>query len=474
MAKLQHWVEFLTPSELDDIHRTSMKLLAEVGVQFPDDDAIDTFKRHGFRTDGQRVYFTEAQVMQAVQSAPAQFTLHARNSARDVTIGGGETVFVPGYGTPFLMDAELGRREATVEDYHNLMRLAHALPNQDLSGHLLVEPRDVRPDVAHLHMLHAAMLHSDKPLFGSSEGAEGAQHTFDMVEILFGERPAKPVVVGLINPLTPLGYGTDMIQALMAYALAGQPAVIATMVLAGSTGPITLAGTLALQNAETLAGVVLTQLLNPGAPVIYGSTSTALDMQGGNLSLGGPELPLIITATAQLARFYQLPCRSGGSITDSHTADIRAGYESSFNLLTAINSGVDFMLHSAGILSSYLAFSFEKFVLDDDRCGLARRYRRGLTVDADTLAYDVIAKVGPGGHFLMEDHTFDRCRTEFWQSEVNSRDDLATWEQTGAVDTLSLARARWQMLVAEHQDPPLDGVTARQLKAYVDKNMNNG
>lgn len=468
MANLQHWVEFLSPTELDDIHQTSMKLLAEVGVQFPDDDAIDTFKKHGFKVNGQMVFFTEAQVMQAVESAPAKFTLHARNPAKDVAIGGGETVFVPGYGTPFLMDAELGRREATMEDYHNLMRLADALPHQGVSGHLLVEPRDVRSDVAHLHMLYAAMLHSDKPLFGSTEGAEGAQHTFDMVEILFGERPARPVVVGLINPLTPLGYAADMIQALMAYARAGQPAIIATMVLAGSTGPITLAGTLALQNAETLAGIVLTQLLNPGTPVIYGSTTTALDMQGGNLALGGPESPLVISATAQLARFYRLPVRSGGSITDSHQPDIRAGYESSFNLLTAVNSGIDFMLHSAGILSSYLAFSFEKFVLDDDRCGLARRYRRGITVDADTLAYDVIAGVGPGGHYLMEDHTFDRCRTEFWQSAVNNRDDLATWEKTGAVDTLTLARARWQTLVAEHQDPPLDAVTVRQLKTYVD------
>jgi trimethylamine--corrinoid protein Co-methyltransferase len=217
-----------------------------------------------------------------------------------------------------------------------------------------------------------------------------------------------------------------------------------------------------------LAGLTLTQLINPGTPVIYGSTSTNLDMQGGNLSVGGPELPLITTATAQLARYYQLPCRSGGSITDAHSpADIRAGYESSFNLLTAVNSGVDFMLHSAGILSSYLAFSFEKFVLDDDRCGLVRRYRRGITVTPDTLAYEVMAKVGPGGHYLMEDHTFERCRTEFWQSAANGRSDLATWENEGRPDSLVYARQRWQHLLAEHQDPPLDKLTARQLQAFV-------
>ena len=468
MTTLQHWVEFLTPSDIEQIHQTSMNLLANVGVRCPDDEAIAVFAKHGCKTDGQLVYLTEAQVLEAVGSAPAQFTLHARNPAKNVVIGGGETVFAPGYGAPFLIDAELGRREATVEDYRNLIRLADALPNQDLSGHLLVEPRDVPAHLAHLYMLQASMVHSDKPIFGSSDGAAGACHTLEMLGILFGRHPDRPVAIGLINPLSPLGYGTDMIQALMVYARAGQPVVIATMVLAGSTGPITLAGALALQNAEILAGLTLTQLINPGTPVIYGSTSTNLDMQGGNLSVGGPELPLITTATAQLARYYHLPCRSGGSITDAHSpGDIRAGYESSFNLLTAVNSGVDFMLHSAGILSSYLAFSFEKFVLDDDRCGLVRRYRRGIAVTPDTLAYEVMAKVGPGGHYLMEDHTFERCRTEFWQSAVNGRSDLATWENEGRPDSLTYARQRWQHLLAEHQDPSLDEITTRQLQAYV-------
>lgn len=467
MTALRNWLEFLSPAELQDIHITSMRLLADVGVRFPDEEAIAVFKNHGFKTDGHLVYLTEAQVMQAVRSAPGQFTLHARNPDRTVTVGGGELVFVPGYGNPFLMDADLGRREATVEDYKNLIRLADALPNQDLSGHLLVEPRDVPAHLAHLYMLHAGMVHSDKPFMGSTEGKSGAHHTMEMVEILFGERPNRPVTVGLINPLSPLGYGTDMVQALMAYAEAGQPVIIATMVLAGSTGPITLAGALALQNAEILAGLTLTQLLNPGTPVIYGSTSTNLDMQGGSLSVGGPELPLIVAATTQLARHYKLPSRSGGSITDAHTPDIRAGYESSVNLLTAVNSGVDFMLHSAGILSSYLSFSFEKFVLDDDRCGLVRHYRRGITVDADTLAYDVMARVGAGGHYLMEDHTLHRCRTEYWRSAVNDRSNLTVWENEGCPDSVVFARRRWQRLVAEHQDPSLDEITARQLQRYV-------
>ncbi len=467
MAQLRHWVEFLAPSEVEEIHTTSMKLLTNVGVRFLDEEAIALFKKHGFKTDGRLVYLTEAQVMQAVNSAPARFTLHARNPAKNVTVGGGDIVFVPGYGNPFLMDAELGRREATLEDYKNLMRLADALPNQDLSGHLLVEPRDVPAHLAHIHMLHAGMVHSDKPFMGSTEGRVGARHTMEMIEILFGERPDRPVAVGLINPLSPLGYGPEMVQALMTYAAAGQPALIATMVLAGSTGPITLAGALALQNAEILAGLTLTQLINPGTPVIYGSTSTNLDMQGGNLSVGGPELPLIITATAQLARRYDLPSRSGGSITDSHRLDIRAGYESSVNLLTAVNSGVDFMLHSAGILSSYLTFSFEKFVLDDDRCGLVRHYRRGITVDADTLAYEVMAKVGAGGHYLMEDQTLERCRTEYWRSTVNDRSNLTVWENEGCPDSVVFARRRWQQLVARHQDPPLDETTARQLQRFV-------
>ncbi len=466
---LCNWSEFLSRADIEDIHNTSIRLLVNVGVRVPDNQAIAVFRKHGVRTDGPTVYLSEDQAMNAVSTAPAQFTLHARNPHRNVIVGAGEPVFAPGYGAPFLVEPNVGRRAPTMEDYHNLARLAHALPNQDLSGHLMVKPVDVPAHMADLNMLYASILHSDKPFIGSVVGTLGARHTMEMASILFDEEVGKrPVTIGLISSLSPLGYSSDMIEALMEYARAQQPVIIAALAMAGSTGPITLVGTLAQQNAEVLAGITLAQLISPGTPVVYGSASTNMDMRAAALSIGSPELALIVAATAQISRYYGLPSRSGGALTDANSPDAQAGFESMLGLLTAVNSGVDFVLHAAGVLSSYLAFSYEKFVLDDEICGIVRRFRRGMTVTPDTLAYDVIAHVGPGGHYLLEPHTVERCRLEFWQPAICYREGLSAWLTNGQVDATHRASQRWQQLLAEHEDPPLDATVARQLKMFVE------
>jgi trimethylamine--corrinoid protein Co-methyltransferase len=467
--------ELLSAKDVEQIHLTSMSLLAEVGVDFAYEEALRAFQRHGVRTEGSRVYLSEEQLMKALETVPKQFTVHARNPAHSVTIGGGDgqithPVFAPGYGAPFLVDAEVGKRAPSMDDYHSLVKLAHALPNQDLSGHLLVEPGDVPAASAHLHMLHAHMVHSDKGFIGSAVGARGAQHTMEMADILFGGIGDRAVTLGLINSLSPLAYGTEMLEALVAYAQARQPVVIAALMMAGSTGPVTLAGVLATQTAELLAGIALTQMISPGTPVIFGSTSTNVDMKSGALAIGSPELSQMIAAHAQLARHYGLPSRSGGALTDASYPDAQAGFESMMALLTTVNCGLDFVMHAGGILSSYLAFSYEKLVLDDEMCGMVRRLHQGIAVTPETLAYDVIANVGPGGNYLMEMHTVKRCRKEFWAPALCDRGGLEAWMQGGRQDAVTRASQRWQRLVAEHSDPPLDETTVRQLRAFVEKN----
>ncbi len=460
----------LSRSNIERIHKTSMQMLAEVGVHFPNQEALAVFREHGVKVDGQKVFLTEGQVMNAIAQAPAQFTIHARNPERNVLIGDGVPVLAPGYGAPFMVDLDVGRRAATMDDYHRLAKLAHALPNQDLSGHLMAAPGDVPANKAHLPMLHASMLHSDKPLIGSTEGSAGARHTMEMASILFEEKVGeRPLTIGLINSLSPLGYSNEMLEALLVYAHHRQPVIVAALSMAGSTGPITLAGVLAHQNAELLAGITLTQLVSPGTPVVYGSTSTNLDMKTGGLAIGSPELSMMIAAHAELCRHYGLPSRSGGSLTDSHTPDAQAGSESMLSLITTFNSGIDFVLHAGGILSSFLSFSYEKFVLDDEMCGMVRHWKQGIIVDDDTLAYPIITQAAPGDNYLMEKHTLERCRTEFWQPAVNSRDGIESWMAAGRPDVAQRARQRWQKLVAEHRDPPLDPTIARQLQAFVDE-----
>jgi trimethylamine--corrinoid protein Co-methyltransferase len=466
--------EILSREDVERIHQTSMRVLSNVGVEFPSDEVLAVFRQYGVRTDGTRVYITEDQLWKALETAPARFTLHARNPERSVAIGEGEpTVFAPGYGAPFLIDAEGNKRVPTVEDYHTLVKLAHALPNQDVSGHLLAEPGDVPAETAPLHMLYAHVLHSDKPFIGSVESELAVRHTMEVVRILFGDDPGdRPASLGVISSLTPLGYSREMAGAIMTYAREGQALLVANLAMAGSTAPITLAGLLAMQNAEMLAGIVLGQLVRPGTPVIYGTTSTNIDMRSGALAIGSPELAQVVAAHQQLVRFYGLPSRGSGALTDANYPNAQAGLESMMGLLTVVNSGADFVLHAAGILSSYLAFSYEKFVLDDEICGRVRRFHRPIVVDDETLAYDSIARVGPGGHFLMEDQTVERCRTEFWQPEVSDRTGLDEWLQAGKLDTVARARERWQQLIAAHQDPPLDGITARQLKAFLEEESN--
>jgi trimethylamine--corrinoid protein Co-methyltransferase len=465
------WCEFLSNSDIQAIHDTSMNILKNIGILFPENNALEIFKKHGFRVEGQKVFFDEKRILELIKNAPGQFTVHARNPEKDVVIGNGNPVFAPGYGAPFLLDSQTGKRDPTILDYQNLVKLAHALPNQDFSGHLIVEPQDISSETSHLQMLLAHMRHSDKPFLGSTKGTQGAQHTVDMVEILYGGKQDRPVTMGLINSLSPLGYGTEMIEALIAYAQARQPVIVAALIMAGSTGPITLAGVLALQNAELLAGIALAQLVSPGLPCLYGETSTNIDLRTGALAIGSPELSLCLNAHAQLARFYGLPSRGGGALTDASITDAQAGYESMFSLLTTINSGIDFVLHSGGIVSSYIAFSYEKFVMDDEVCGMLRHYRRGISVNSETLAYQVVEHVGPGGHFLGEDQTLEHCRTEFWQPLLFDRSGLESWWGGQGLDTTSRATLRWKDLLANHEDPSLDQTIIRQLQSYVDAHL---
>jgi len=462
-------LEFLSASDLEAIHQATMEILQDVGIHFPHQEALDIFKKHGYRVEDQLVFLEEKQILEVIKDIPSKFTIQARNPEHNVIIGDGSPVFVPGYGAPFLIDPVLGKRDPTFEDYENLVRLAHVLPNQDMSGHLMVEPQDIPVETANLRMVDANIRLSDKAFIGSTDGREGAQYTMDLIKILFGDKASGHFTTGLINPLSPLRYSTDMLDALLVYSRANQPVVIASLIMAGSTGPITLAGLLAQQNAELLSGIVLTQLVNPGLPVIYGTASTNIDMKTGALAIGSPELSLCLAAHGQLARKYGLSSRGGGALTDSSTLDAQAGYESMFSLYTTINSGIDFVLHAAGILSSFLAFSYEKFVMDDELCGMLRHLWQGMKVTPETLAVEVIKNVGHDGHYLGEPQTLERCRTEFWLPAIGDRSGMEAWWGGEQQDTSARSTMRWKELLESYREPKLDPIINKQIQDYLGK-----
>lgn len=461
----------LTPDEVEKIHKESMRILTEVGVEFMYEPALEVFRAHGLKVEGQRVYFTEAFILEAVKKAPSEFRLHARNPQKSITCNQTNVNFVPAYGVPFIYEADGSRRFSTMADYNNIVKLAGASSNICHTGGNVCEPSDVPVEIRHLKMLYSHIKNSDKAFMGSAYGVTGARDAIQMAEILFGGREKikkDPVLITLINSITPLIFDDRMLGALMTYAEAGQACLISSLVMSGSTGPITMAGTISLQNAEVLAGIALVQCVNPGAPCIYGSTSGPSDMSTVTLSIGTAETALYAAASAQMARFYGVPARGGGGLNDSKVVDAQAGYESMMTMMAGATSGCTFMLHSAGIMHYYSAFSYEKFIVDDEICGLVSKFLRGYDMSDGMFLFDDIQEVGPGGQFLQQDSTFELFRQELRSPLISDRGTYESWEEAGRLDTAARAQHRWKEILASYEAPPLDEAIDRALCAFID------
>ncbi len=462
----------LSNQDMEKIHAASMDLLKTTGVAFNDEEALEIFKSNGHHVEGTTVFFEASDIQKALKTTPTRFTVHARNPEKNVDIGEDDFVFLPGYGAPFVMDAQGEQRQATMEDYDNFCKLIQTSPYIDMNGWMMVEPADMPHETVHLDLNLSNMLLCDKPFMGSPVSRQGAIDGIEMAGILWGGKENikdKTVSVSLINSLSPLQFSDEMIGALIELARNNQACVIASLVMAGGSGPVTLDGVLALQNAEILAGITLAQLVRPGAPVIYGSTSSAMDMKTGALSIGAPELSKNIHMVAQMARFYNLPARSGGGLTDALSADAQAGAESALALSTAVRGGINFILHSCGILGSYIAMSFEKFLIDEEVCGMVRNMIRPLALTDETIDIDVIKEVGIGGQYLTHPKTFQLCRTEFFMPTLMSRKNPDAWAKGGKKRVDQLAEDNVAQRLASYEKPEIDPEIEKQLTEYVEK-----
>jgi len=457
----------LVPEEIEKIKAASLEILERTGVNIDHIEAREVLQAAGAKVEGERVYFPPKLVMEAIAKAPRQFTIHARNPSKNITVGAGDPVLAPGYGAPYVTLASGLRRKATFVDFIKFAKLSGSSANMGISGGVLVEPSDVAEKDRHNAMLYACIVNSDKPFMGSATGEKHAKDTLRMAGILFdGEKGIlkQPVMISLINTITPLMLDERMVGALIAYAEAGQPVIIASLGMAGATSPATLASALALQNAEILAGITLAQTIREGTPVVYGSASSITEMRNGSLSIGAPEGAWIIATAVQIAHSYGLPCRAGGCLTDSKILDLQASYESMMSLQAAGMAGVDFVLHAAGILESYMSMSMEKFIMDDELCSMVRRFLRGTKLDVDDLAVQLIHDVGPGGQFLTSDHTYQNFRTEFWQPTLSNRETYDQWRLNDSLPMINQAEKRVNEIVDNYEIPYLDKSIERKLK----------
>jgi len=462
--------EILTPETLDIIETNAETVLAEIGVNFVNNPAaLERWREAGAQIDGERVRIPRGLARKLCATAPARFTQHARNPARSVEIGGKTLVCAPVYGPPFVRDAEGGRRYATMDDFRKFVKLGYMSKWLHHSGGTVCEPTDVPVNKRHLDMLLAHMTLSDKPFMGSVTEPNRAQDSVEMCEILFGKEfvQENTVMTSLINVNSPLTFDDVMMGALEVYATNNQACIISPFIVGGAMAPVSVAGTLTQVMAEVLAGIAYSQLIRPGAPVIFGAFVTSIDMNSGAPTFGTPEASQILYGAGQLARRLGLPFRSGGGLCASKLPDAQAAYETANTLNAALLGGVNFMLHACGWLEGGLVSSFEKFVMDADQLGVLHKLAAGVTADENAQAMGAIAEVGPGGHYLGCEHTQANFKSAFWRSDVFDYKPFETWDEEGARDTQALAANRVKYQLASYQQPALDPEIAAALEAYV-------
>ncbi len=462
--------EVLNEEALEIIETNAETVLAEIGVNFVSNPrALERWREAGAEIDGERVRIPRGLARELIRTAPAQYTQHARNPERNVVVGGRNLVLAPVYGPPFVHDMEGGRRYATMADFENFVKLGYMSKWLHHSGGTVCEPTDVPVNKRHLDMLKAHMTLSDKPFMGSVTDPSRARDSVEMCEILFGRDFVRQntVMTSLVNINSPMTFDDVMMGALEVYAEAGQACIVSPFIVGGAMAPVSVAGTLTQVLAEVLAGVAYSQLIRPGAPVIFGAFVTSIDMNSGAPTFGTPEAALITYGAGQLARRLGLPYRSAGSFTGSKLPDAQAAYEAANSLNMGLLSGVNFMLHACGWLEGGLVSSFEKFVMDADQLGVLHHLARGVDMSENAQAMDAIREVGPGGHYLGCAHTQANFKAAFWRSDVFDYKPYETWSEEGARDTMTLANAKMKEMLANYRQPPLDPATAEALEAYV-------
>ena len=462
--------EFLDEATLEIIEYNAETLLEEIGVNFVDSPvALERWRSVGANIEGERVRIPRGLARELCKTAPSKFVQHARNPERSVEIGGKSLVTAPVYGPPFVRDRDGGRRYATLADFKKFVKLGYMSKYLHHSGGTVCEPTDVPVNKRHLDMLLAHMVYSDKPFMGSVTEPSRAQDSVDMCEILFGKDFVQnnTVMTSLININSPLTFDSIMMGALEVFASNNQASIISPFIVGGAMAPVSVVGTLTQVLAEVLAGIAYSQIIKPGAPVIFGTFVTSIDMNSGAPTFGTPEASQILYGAGQLARRMNLPFRSGGGLCGSKLPDAQAAYESANTLNAALLGGVNFMLHSCGWLEGGLVASFEKFVMDADHLGTLQKMGLGVSADENGQAMDAIREVGPSGHYLGCDHTQRNFKSAFWRSNLFDYKPFETWYEEGARDTYSLAVDRVAHQLASYQQPPLDPEILAALEKYV-------
>ena len=451
------------------IHEAALTILEEVGCEFRDDQAPAMWKKAGASVDGTRVRIGRELLMHLVGLVPEEFTLHARNPARSVKIGGRNQVFVPMYGAPYVRDLDNVRRYGTLQDLNNFHKLAHMSPALHSASSIICEPMEVPVPKRHLHIIDSALRHTDKPFMGIVTSKERAEDVLAMAGIVFGEEfvHENPVVVSITNCNSPLVWDQTMLDAMRVYASHNQPLILAPFALCGASTSASSVGAVAQVNAEALAGVAFTQLIRPGSPQIYGQFMVAVDMKTGAPMGGTPEAAHMMFMMGQLARKYKLPWRTSGFHVGSKINDAQAGYESNMLMHAAILSGANYIWHVAGWTEAGLCASYSKFATDAEQLVGWYKYAKGPDFGDFKEAMAAIREVGPAGHFLGTQHTLEHFESAFFMPSLMDFNSFEQWSAEGSLDHDTRGRNKARAMLADYEAPPMDEDVSAALAAFV-------
>lgn len=446
----------LTDQDIKKIHETSLRVFDEVGVQVNFHQAMALFRRAGAEVDETTrvVKIPPGLVIDLVQKAPPVIHLYGRaeNGELDCEIAG-KKVYLGTGGTALNVQdpGSQNSRRAILKDVVDMARLVENLDN--IHFYMLnVYPNDLPEEDVDVNRFGAALNHTRKHVMGGVYTIEGVKNVIKMAEIIAGSSQKlrdRPFISMVTCPISPFKLDETYAQLTMEAARNRIPVVVPAEPLCGTTAPITLAGNLVVQNVDTLAGVMLAQLANPGTPTLYGCISSISDLRDMKYLSGAVEMGLMNAAAAQLAQFYHLPCYATAGMSDSKVIDAQAGYESAITSLMVALAGGNLIHDAAGFLEFCMTASYDKLVIDNEIIGMTMRAVEGINVNEETLAFDLIKQAGPGGHFVSASHTRHHMRSELYQPQLSDRENRDKWDSSGATDAQRRATERVLEILGE-------------------------
>lgn len=443
----------LSEKAIQDIHAGSIELLAEAGVRVANEKARNVFARHGARvTEDHRVLVPPSLVENAMRQTPEEFSLYGRQPQHDIHYRPGCFYASTGGSAQYVLDLAGQRRPATCKDLHDIMSLVDGLQYIDLIS-LPVYLNDVPKEDVDVNRFYAGLKNSTKHIIGAVYTTGGLSKVSKMAEIIGGpDWKSKPVVsivlCPVISPLRLDEFATDILVE------AAQQGIITynfSMTQVGCTAPMTIAGTLLTLNAEVLAVTTLIQLINPGLPTLYCAVPGLTDMKSGQFITGGIEYALISAGAAQMAQFYRMPVWATAGRTDAKLPDAQAAYEHALTVPYVVQAGANHVSCGAGFLDFVMTVSLEQYVIDNEIIGMAKRMQTGVEVNTETLALDVVKRVGPGGNFMAEEHTLRHMRSELFEPLLSDRNVWEKWTAAGSPDTRDRARALAAEILKNHE-----------------------